>query len=141
MANQLFDPGRDGFLRGSYSWLAGTWVPYIFGSFNAGLLATGLKVSDFGSGVFISRGTYLTSLTATTGVADAADTTIGAVGSAGAATAVAIVLVLEASQAAPASNCDWVVGYIDTASVLPFLPNGGDINVTWANTTNKIFKL
>ena len=141
MANQLFDTGRDGFLRASYSALTGTWVPYIFGSFHPGLLATAVKVSDFGSGVFISRGTYLAGVTATTGVFDANDTVIGAVGSGGAATAVSIVLVNEASQAVPASQLSWVVGFIDTASVVPFVPNGGDVSVVWDNGASRIFKL
>lgn len=143
MGNQLFDNGgRNGFLSGSYSWLLGTWVTYVVGSFHPGLLATGLKISDFGAGVFYARGTYLTGLTATTGVANAASTLVGAVGSQGqAATAVALMLVLEASQAAPASQCDWLVGYIDTASVVPFLPNGGDAAVLWDPGASKIFKL
>lgn len=139
--NQLFDTGRNGFLSASYTWPLGTWVPYIFGSFHSGLLATALKVSDFGSGVLIARGTYLTTKTATVGIADADDTIIAAVGSAGAATGVSICLILEASQAVPASQLCWVGAFIDTASVIPFVPNGGDIQVIWDNTANKIFKL
>lgn len=145
MANTLTDPGRNGFLSGSWSWLTGTWVPYVLGSFDTGLVATGLKLSDFASGVFRARGTYLTALAATRGEAIAASTVIGAVGSAGqAATAAYIGLFLEASAGAPASQLTWFVGLIDTASVVPFLPNGGDIAVLFDPSTNpvsRVFKL
>lgn len=141
MANAHFDTGRDGFLRGSYAALAATWVPYIVGSFHPGLLATAVKLSDLGAGVFFARGTYLTGLTASAGVFDAADTVVGGVGSGGAPTAVAIVLVVEASQVAPASQCAFLIGYVDTASVVPFVPNGGDVSVAWDNGASRIFKL
>lgn len=141
MANALSDAGRNGFLSASYSWPGGTWVPYILGSFNAGLLATGAKLSDFGSGVFRARGTYLTNRTASAGVADADDTVIGAVGSGGAATGVYIALFLEASGGAVSSDCAWFAAAIDTASVIPFLPNGGDLSVVWDNASSRIFKL
>lgn len=141
MANQLFDQGgRNAFLVGSANWTGGSWVPYFVGSMNAGLLATAALLSDIPAAVFRARGTYLTARTATSGIADAADTMVAAVGSAGAATAVAIMLVREGADPVASTSC-LVVGYIDTASVLPFLPNGGDVNIVWDDGANKIFKL
>lgn len=145
MANALSDSGRDGFAKASWSWTTGTWVPYFLGSFAAvGGLATFQKLSDFGSGVLAARGTYLTGLVATRGECIAASTIVGAVGSPGAATAVYLGLFLEASAAAPASQLTWFVGLIDTASVVPFLPNGGDVAVLWDSSTSpisRVFKL
>lgn len=34
-----------------------------------------------------------------------------------------------------------LIAYIDTATGLPVIPNGGDINVTWDTGANKIFAL
>jgi hypothetical protein len=34
-----------------------------------------------------------------------------------------------------------LIAYIDTATGLPVTPGGGDIDITWDNGSNKIFKL
>ncbi len=139
MANALFNPARAGFLTASMGWLAGsvpgTWVPYIMGSWNRDDSAVFL--SDIPVAVWRARGTYLTSKTVASGIADAADTTIAGVGSAGSATAVYIVAVNETN----ASQTSLLGFIIDTASGLPFLPNGGDVNVVWDDGANRIFKL
>lgn len=140
MANGLFDSGRQGFLTASMGWLAGsvpgTWVPYIIGSFNVNL-AGNVFLSDIPNTVWRARGTYLTSKGVAAGVASAANTVVAAVGSAGSATAVAIVLVNETA----ASNTSLLGAYIDTATGMPFLPNGGDIQINWDTGANCIFKL
>lgn len=140
MANALFDKGREGFLAGSQAWLAAsvpaTWVPYFIGSCAINL-NTNTFLSDIPAAVFRARGTYLVTKGAVAGVASAANTVIAAVGSAGAATAVAIVLVNETG----ASQTSLLGAYIDTATGLPFLPNGADVNITWDTGANCIFKL
>jgi hypothetical protein len=139
MANALFNPARAGFLTASMGWLAGsvpgTWVPYIMGSWNRDDSAVFL--SDIPAAVWRARGTYLVSKTVASGIADAADTTLAGVGSAGSATAVYIVAVNETN----ASQTSLLGFIIDTASGLPFLPNGGDVNVVWDDGANRIFKL
>ena len=141
MANQLQDSARAGFLTASMGWLAGsvpgTWVPYIFGSFNSGLFQTAVFLSDLPVAAWRARGTYLINKTVASGIADADDTLVAAVGSAGSATAHYIVLVNETN----ASQTSLLGAIIDTATGLPFLPNGGDINVVWDNLSNRIFKL
>lgn len=142
MANQLFDTGREGFLVASMGWKAGsvpgTWVPYIIGSWALSQTAVFLSDIPFAAGaVWRARGTYLTNKTTASGIADADDTIIAAVGSAGSATAVAIILVNETS----ASNTSLLGAYIDTATGMPFLPNGGDISIVFDSGANKIFKL
>lgn len=143
MANTLSNSGRNGFALGSWSWLTGTWVPYILGSFAAvGGLATYQKLSDFGAAVLAARGTYLTGLAATRGECIAASTIIGAVGSvSGGPTGVYVGLFLEASAAVPASQLSWFVGLIDTASVTPFLPNAGDIQILWDPSSNPVSRV
>lgn len=141
MANQLPNAARAAFLTASMGWLAGsvpaTWVPYILGSVNSALWGSAVFLSDVVSGVWRARGTYLTGKTVASGIADAADTTVVGVGSAGSATAHWILLVNESG----ASDTSLLGPAIDTASGLPFLPNGGDVSVVFDDGANKIFKL
>jgi hypothetical protein len=140
MANQLTDTGREGFLVASYGWKAGsvpaTWVPYITGSMG-NVLSDIVFLSDITSPVWRARGTYLVNKTTASGIADADDTIVAAVGSAGSATAHYIILDNETN----ASNTSLVGAVIDTATGLPFLPNGADISLVFDAGANKIFKL
>lgn len=140
MANQLTDTGREGFLVASYGWKAGsvpaTWVPYIVGSMG-NVLNSIVFLSDITSAVWRARGTYLANKTTASGIADADDTLVAAVGSAGSATAHYIVLVNETG----ASQTSLVAAVIDTATGLPFLPNGGDIQIVFDQGASRIFKL
>lgn len=141
MANALTDKGREGFLVGSVNWggnLA-TWVPYIVGSWNPSIVGASSArfLSDIPAAVWRARGTYLTTQAPITGVASAANTAVAAVGSAGSATAHYIVLVNETG----ASQTSLLGAVIDTATGLPFLPNGGDISIVWDTAANCIFKL
>jgi hypothetical protein len=140
VANLLTDTGREAFLVASYGWKAGsvpaTWTPYILGSM--GNAPGGIVfLSDVTSAVWRARGTYLVNKTTASGIADADDTIVAAVGSAGSATAHYIILVNETG----ASQTSLVGAVIDTATGLPFLPNGGDISVVWDSGANRIFKL
>ena len=139
MANFLFPSARAGYLGGSQSWVAasvpGTVVPYIIGSWAVD--QTKVFLSDIPIAVWRARGTYLVNKTVASGIADADDTTIAAVGSAGSATAVAIILVNETN----ASNTSLLIGYIDTATGIPFLPNGADVPVVFDSGQNRIFAL
>lgn len=140
MANALTNTGREAFLVASYGWKAGsvpgTWVPYIVGSMG-NVAADIVFLSDITSAVWRARGTYLTTKTTASGIADADDTTVVGVGSAGSATAVYIILVNETG----ASQTSLVGAVIDTATGLPFLPNGGDVQIVWDSGANRIFKL
>ena len=140
MANLLTDTGREAFLVASYGWkagsLPGTWVPYIVGSM--GNAPGGIVLlSDITAAVWRARGTYLVNKTTASGIADADDTIVAAVGSAGSATAVSVILVNETN----ASNTSLVGPFIDIATGIPFLPNGGDVQLVWDAGANRIFKL
>lgn len=140
MPNILTNTGREGFLVASYGWKAGsvpaTWTPYIVGSMG-NVAADIVFLSDITSAVWRARGTYLVTKTTASGIADAADTVVAAVGSAGSATAVYIILVNETG----ASQTSLVGAVMDVATGLPFLPNGGDIQIVFDSGANLIFKL
>lgn len=138
MANSLFDKGREGFLSGSILGLGGSIVPYFIGSFNTGLVATGALLSDIPAAVYRARGTYLVNRTASAGVFDADDTVVNCPSSA--ATVVGLIHVLEAGNPVSSAN-SLLIHNVDTASVLPFTPNGGDVQIIYDQGANRIFKL
>lgn len=77
----------------------------------------------------------LASKTFTNGIFDAADSTFTAVTG---NSAEALVIYIDTGTAGTSP----LILYQDTGVTgLPVTPNGGDINVTWDNTTNKIFAL
>jgi hypothetical protein len=122
-----------GWLAGS---VPGTWVVYITGSCNYNL-NTNTFLSDVPAAVWRARGTYLTTKGVAAGEASAANTLVAAVGSSGSATAHYLLAVNETS----ASNTSLLGFLIDTATGLPFLPNGGDVQINWQTTSPFIFKL
>lgn len=40
-----------------------------------------------------------------------------------------------------AQSAQRLIAWIDTGTNIPVVPNGGDVNITWDNGANKIFKL
>lgn len=141
MANRLFDAGRNALALGSVpnGWQNGSIVPYLVGSFDPGLLATGIFLSDLPVAVYRSRGTYLIGKTATAGIVGATDTILN--GASSAATILAIVTVAEAGNPVSSAN-SLLIHYADVASVLPMVPNGGDLQISFAAAAaNGVFKL
>jgi hypothetical protein len=142
MANAMFDPGREGFLLGEIDW--DTAVFKVLAVRGYTFDASDKFVSDLSGATVAATSGALASKTGTNGVADAADL-------APAFTAVAAngsnhVLILVQSSAVGgggdvADTAKRVVAFFDTGTNLPFTTNGGDINITWDNGANKIFKL
>ena len=133
MANALYGKGRDKFLNGSINWGSDT--------IKAALVDTGTYTVQIDTHEFLSdlsgvvgTATALGSKSSALGVADAADTTFSSVSG---NTVEAIVLYKDTGNAATSP----LIAYIDTATGLPFTPNGGDVTVAWDNGANKIFKL
>ena len=94
------------------------------------------------SGVLHVTSSALASKTVTDGVADAADVAFTAV------TANAgnhSVLIFQASAvtggADVAASAQRLIGWVDTGTNFPIVPNGGDVTIAWDNGANKIFKL
>lgn len=142
MANALFDAGREGFLDGTIDWDTAVIKVALVRGYT--FSAAHKFVSDVtgASGVLAATSSALASKTVTAGVADAADITFSAVASNASNHSL---LIYQASAvtggADVAATAQRLIGWIDTATNLPAVPNGGDITVAWDNGANKIFKL
>jgi hypothetical protein len=142
LASALFDPGREGFLKGEIRWdgTAVIKVALVRGyTFNA----AHKFVSDVtATGTLAATSAALTSQAATNGVADAGDVTFTAVAS---SASNHYLLVFQASAVTGggdvAASAQRLIAYIDTGTNLPVVPNGGDVTISWDNGGNKIFKL
>ena len=142
MANALFDAGREGFLDGSIDWDTAVIKIALVRGYT--FSAAHKFVSDIttASGVLHVTSAALASKTVTGGVADAADVTFTAVASNAANHSV---LIFQSSAvtggADVAATAQRVIGWVDTGTNFPIVPNGGDVTVSWDNGVNKIFKL
>lgn len=137
MANALYDKGREKFLTGSISWTGDNIKVYLVRGYTPNLTTHEFlsDVTGGGGGTLVATSANLGTKTATAGVADAADFAFSLV-AAGAACA-HLVIAKDTGSAATSP----LIALIDTATGLPVTPNGGDINVTWDNGSNRIFKL
>ena len=134
MASALYDAGRKAFLDGDIDWLVDT--------IKIALLATthtpGLSTHDFWDDVSadqIGSSVTLGTKTSTAGVADAADATFLTVTGAECS-----YICIYKDTGTPSTSP--LIALLDTdVTGLPVTPNGGDIEVQWAETANKIFKL
>lgn len=135
MANALYDKARERFLKGQLDWLTQTVKVCLvdLGNYSPNL-ASDEYLSAIPTAARVAISGPLTNKTATGGVADADDVTITAVSG-----PTVEALVLFADTGDPATSP--LIAYIDTASGLPFTPNGGDVTVQWDNGPNRIFKL
>lgn len=133
MANQLFNPGREGFLDGSIDWdTDDIRVMLVLDSYT--IDPTDKFITDLGA-VDNGRSGALGSKTVTDGVADAADTSLTATA---ATSSGKLVLFKHTGSDATAR----LIAVIDTATGLPFTPAAGQtVNIAWDNGANKIFKL
>jgi hypothetical protein len=134
MANALYDLGRNAFLTKAIDWVNDTVRVYLIDTDDYTVnLATDQYLDDIAAGAKVANAD-ITSKTASAGVADGADTTLTSVtGDTSEALVIAMWSGVESSSP--------LIAYIDTATGLPVIPNGGDITITWDNGANKIFKL
>lgn len=135
MANQLYPKGREGFLAGDIDWDANDiravlvdTGQYTFNTVHDNLddIPVSARVATATSG--------LTGKTVTDGVADANDVTFTNVSG---ATIEALVLYKHTGT----ESTSRLIAYVDTATGLPFTPNGGDVTIAWSNTADRIFRL
>ncbi len=134
MASALYDKGRNAFLKGDVDMLVDT--------IKIALLKTthtpNLTTHDFWDDVSadqVGSSVTLGTKDATDGIFDAADATFPTV------TGVECSYIcIYHDTGTPATST--LIALLDTdVTGLPVTPNGGDIEVQWAATTNKIFKL
>lgn len=135
MANALYAKGKQNILDGNIAFDSDTIkVQAIDTALYTVNLATDDALNDISGSALIGTAVALASKTIVDGVFDAADTNLVAVTG---ASAEALVIYKDSGSGATS----WLVAYIDTATGLPFTPNGGDVLIQWDNGANKIFKL
>lgn len=141
-ANAMYDLAREGFLAGEIDWdTAVIKVDLVDTGAYTIDLATHKFRSSIASGARVASSAALTAKTVTAGVADAGDVAYPLL----TGTSVELIVGYQASAvgggADVADTAQRLVFALDTATGLPFTPTGGDINLVWDNTTNRIFKL
>jgi len=135
VANALYGKGRDKFLNGDIDWTNDTINALLVDTGNYTVsIDTHEFLSDIPAGARVGTAVSLASKSSALGVADAADSTFTAVTG---NTVEAIVLYRDSGVEGTSA----LIAYIDSATGLPFTPNGGDVTVAWDNGANKIFKL
>lgn len=136
MANALFDAGRGHFLDANIDWSVDSIkLVFVDHGVDTPAPATDDFLDDIAAGARIATSGAFTSKTSTAGVADAGDVTV--VGVSGAT--VESIVIYNDTPATEATK--HLIAFIDTATGLPFTPNGGDVTVQWDNGANRIFKL
>lgn len=135
MANALYDKGREGFLNGDIDWPADDIRAILIDTADYTLsISTHEFLSSVPVAARVAVSASFTGKTSTNGIADAADITFTAVTG---DQSEALIIYKHTGSDATAR----LIAFMDTATGLPVLPNGGNITVTWDNGTNKIFKL
>ena len=133
MANALYPKAKEAFLNGAINMAANT--------ITLALVDTGVYTystahqyrSDVSNSAIISTAT-LSNKTITSGVFDADDATFTSVSG---ANCEALIIFADTGV----QGTSRLVAYIDSATGLPILPNGGDITVAFSSGANKIFSL
>lgn len=137
MANALYDKGREFCLEGAIAWLtANIKVTSIDETDDVPVLATDDFLDDILAAAREFQSGNLASKTSTDGVADAANLAPAFTGAAGDEFE-SISLYRDSGVAATSE----LICNIDTATGLPLTPDGGNINITWSSSTDRIFKL
>jgi hypothetical protein len=131
----LYGKARQKFLAGDLSWSGDTIKAVLVDTADYAVsINTHEFLSDIPSGARVATSAALTGKTVTLGVADADDVSfVTVVGD----ESEALVLYVDTGSAATSS----LVAYIDAATGLPITPDGGNVNVIWDDSANRIFKL
>lgn len=133
MANALYPKAKEAFLNGSINMIANT--------ITIALIDTGVYTystshqyrSDISNSAVISS-SALTNKTITNGVFDADDALFSSVTG---ANCEALIIFSDSGV----QGTSRLIAYIDSATGLPILPNGGDITVAFSSGSSKIFAL
>ena len=135
MANALYGKGREGFLGGDIDWDADT-IKVI--AVDTAQYTVDIDVHEFltsvPAGARIALSDPLTAKTKALGVADAADVVFAAVSGPD-------IEALVFFQDTGVEATSRLITFTDTATGLPVIPNGTDINLNFDAGVDKIFKL
>lgn len=134
MANGLYEKSAQKFGQGSLSW-GGTLKAALLTSAYSVNLVTHEFYSSAVAAVVGTPQTITSPLVLSDGVCDGDDVIWTAL--TGSAVAQMVIY-----KDLGGSNTTWpLIVYIDTMSGLPFTPNGTDVNLTWDNGADRIFRL
>lgn len=135
MANQLYPKAKEDFLAGNLNLSTNTITIALVDTDVYTFSSSHEDRADIPNSAVVSEAN-LTSTTVSSGVFDAADPTFAAVSG---ANCEALILYHRDIQGGNTSSR--LIAYIDSATGLPILPNGGDITVRFSAGASKIFAL
>ena len=133
MANALYSKAKEAFLNGSINMVANTITIALVDTGVYTYSATHQFRNEVSNSAIISS-TTLANKTITNGVFDADDATFSSVTGANCEA----LLIFQDTGIQTTSR---LIAYIDSATGLPILPNGGDISVAFSSGSSKIFAL
>jgi len=133
MANALYSKAKEAFLNGSINMVANTVTIALVDTGVYTYSASHQYRNEVSNSAIISS-TSLSSKTVTNGVFDADDATFTSVTGANCEA----LLIFQDTGVQTTSR---LIAYIDSATGLPILPNGGDITVVFSSGSSKIFAL
>ena len=133
MANALYSKAKEAFLNGSINMVANTITIALVDTGVYTYSATHQFRNEVSNSAIISS-TTLANKTITNGVFDADDATFSSVTG---ANCEALIIFSDTGI----QGTSRLVAYIDSATGLPILPNGGDITVVFSSGASKIFAL
>jgi len=133
MANALYSKAKEAFLNGSINMAANTVTIALVDTGVYTFSASHQFRNEVSNSAVISS-TTLANKTITNGVFDADDATFSSVTGANCEA----LLIFQDTGVQTTSR---LIAYIDSATGLPILPNGGDISVAFSSGSSKIFAL
>jgi hypothetical protein len=133
MANALYPKAKEAFLNGSINMVANTITIALVDTGVYTYSASHQFRNEVSNSAVISS-TTLANKTITNGVFDADDATFSSVTGANCEA----LLIFQDTGIQTTSR---LIAYIDSATGLPILPNGGDISVAFSSGSSKIFAL
>ena len=133
MANALYSKAKEAFLNGSINMVANTISIALVDTGVYTYSATHQFRNEVSNSAVISS-TTLANKTITNGVFDADDATFSSVTGANCEA----LLIFQDTGVQSTSR---LIAYIDSATGLPILPNGGDITVAFSSGSSRIFAL
>ena len=140
MSNQLYPKAKEDFLAGNLNLSSNTVTIALIDTDVYTFSSSHEDRADIQNTAVIST-TDLASKTITSGVFDAADATFTSVTGANAEALILYHNTGDAENDGTDQSTSRLIAYIDTATGLPILPNGGDITVRFSSGASKIFAL
>lgn len=135
MANSLYLKARQAFLSGGISWSSHSIRAVLVDTASYTVDINNHQfLSDIPSAARVALSPVLTGKSVDDGYAGAASTTLPGVSG---ATCEAVVIYRDTGTLATSN----LIAYIDTNPGLPVVPNGGDVNLHWSTTGNKLFRI